>query len=395
MNNLLGPFSWSTLPVFFHSGNSSGIWNQEALSEIGRYSMVTFEKAHANMNRKGRQEHILPGECARVKKAATNSTTVAMYYLNSVFDWPFYELHDLMLENPKWRLKDTDGKDITITGKPDGAWCFNLSIPELREYWISDCLQAVADGCDGCYIDRSNNMTQVSVQSMSKEDSIRFELAHMETLSELNRRLADIGSFAISNNQGIPAEETVMMMFEDFAASEHCIRSLQLAAERNLGVQAHAGDIVDDGTNATENGCGHGDINAMAAFLIGAGEYAYYHCAKGWQSDEPWPLYPDAWLDWRDEYDRPLGKPLANGTKGSRDGIWRRFFSFGTYIEFDSKMGNGTIWWADGTIARGKPPIDRSQTGCTWQTMTNNGGRVDDLDYRHMYAADNSIVATM
>ena len=133
MNNLLGPFSWSTLPVFFHSGNSSGIWNQEALSEIGRYSMVTFEKAHANMNRKGRQEHILPGECARVKKAATNSTTVAMYYLNSVFDWPFYELHDLMLENPKWRLKDTDGKDITITGKPDGAWCFNLSIPELRQ----------------------------------------------------------------------------------------------------------------------------------------------------------------------------------------------------------------------------------------------------------------------
>jgi hypothetical protein len=189
MNDLLAPFSWNTLPVFFHSGNSSGIWSKEALSEIGRYSMVTFEKAHANQNRKGRQEHILPGECLRVKKAATGSTTVAMYYLNSVFDWPFYELHDLMLENPKWRLKDVDGKDITITGSPDGAWCFNLSIPELREYWISDCLQAVADGCDGCYIDRSNNMTQVSVQSMSKEESIRFELAHMETLSELNRRL--------------------------------------------------------------------------------------------------------------------------------------------------------------------------------------------------------------
>ena len=162
-----------------------------------------------------------------------------------------------------------------------------------------------------------------------------------------------------------------MMMFEDFAASEHCIESLQLAAERGLGVQAHAGDIVDDGTNATENGCGHGDINAMAAFLIGAGEYAYYHCAKGWSSDEPWPQRPDVWLDWREEYDRPLGQPIANGTKGSHDGIWRRFFSYGTFVEFDSNRGNGTIWWGDGTVQRGKPPLgdEAERDGCTWQTM--------------------------
>lgn len=132
-------------------------------------------------------------------------------------------------------------------------------------------------------------MTQVSRMQMSQEDAERFEIAHMETLSELHSRLAAINSFAISNNQGLPAEETVMMMFEDFAASEHCIKSMQLAAERGLGVQVRAGDIIDDGTNATTNGCAHGDVNAMAAFLIGAGDYSYHHCAKGWQSDEPWP----------------------------------------------------------------------------------------------------------
>ena len=398
MNNLLGPFSWSTLPVFFHSGNSSGVWSPEALVEIGRYSMATFEKAHANKNGRGRQEHILPGECQRVKAAAAaasngnKTNVVAMYYLNSVFDWPFYELHDLMLDHPEWRLKDASGKDITITGRPDGAWCFNLSVPELRERWISDCLQAVADGCDGCYIDRSNNMTQVSaVQFMSQEDSVRFELAHMQTLSELNRRLASIGSFAISNNQGLPAEGTTMMMFEDFAASEHCIQSLQLAAERGLGVQAHAGDIVDDGTNATENGCGHGDINAMAAFLIGAGEYAYYHCAKGWSSDEPWPERPDVWLDWRKEYDRPLGQPIANGTKGSFDGIWRRFFSYGTFVEFDSNRGNGTIWWGDGTVQRGKQPLDdeAKKDGCTWETMQN----MPNFDLNQKYFAGGDAIA--
>jgi hypothetical protein len=30
---------------------------------------------------------------------------------------------------------------------------------------------------------------------------------------------------------------------------------------------------------ASANTCVNGDTNAMAAFLIGAGEYCYYHCS--------------------------------------------------------------------------------------------------------------------
>ena len=40
----LPPFSWDTLPVFFHSSNSSGQYNDDALQTIARFQMVTIEK---------------------------------------------------------------------------------------------------------------------------------------------------------------------------------------------------------------------------------------------------------------------------------------------------------------------------------------------------------------
>jgi hypothetical protein len=40
----LPQFSWDTLPVFFHSSNSTGQYNDDAVKTIARYSMVTIEK---------------------------------------------------------------------------------------------------------------------------------------------------------------------------------------------------------------------------------------------------------------------------------------------------------------------------------------------------------------
>ena len=40
------PFSWETLPVFFHSGNQTGPWNDAAVKQIVRFPMATMEKDH-------------------------------------------------------------------------------------------------------------------------------------------------------------------------------------------------------------------------------------------------------------------------------------------------------------------------------------------------------------
>ena len=40
----LPQFSWDTLPVFFHSSNSTGQYNDDALKVIAKFQMVTIEK---------------------------------------------------------------------------------------------------------------------------------------------------------------------------------------------------------------------------------------------------------------------------------------------------------------------------------------------------------------
>jgi hypothetical protein len=71
-----------------------------------------------------------------------------MYYLNSVFDWPFYELHyqmHQMLDHPEWRLaKDKKTGEIlpsrTDQTGPGASICPStlhvVSPAELRELWI-------------------------------------------------------------------------------------------------------------------------------------------------------------------------------------------------------------------------------------------------------------------
>ena len=66
------------------------------------------------------------------------------------------------------------------------------------------------------------------------------------------------------------------MMIEDFVGNEKCIETLQTIVARGLVVEAHAGNYP------TGNTCVDGDTSSLAAFLIGAGNYSYYHCSMGW-----------------------------------------------------------------------------------------------------------------
>lgn len=76
----------------------------------------------------------------------------------------------------------------------------------------------------------------------------------------------------------------------------------------------------------------------IAAFLIGAGEYAYFGCGR-WNGtkDDTMPF------TWRPEYDKPLGFP--KGLAKYSNGVWTRLFASGTEVTFDAKNNKGTIKW--------------------------------------------------
>ena len=137
----------------------------------------------------------------------------------------------------------------------------------------------------------------------------------------------------------------------------------------------HAGNEYKGKENYS---CAEGGTNDLAAFLIAAGNYSYYHCTdNGFSTPAAWPAVPDEWLDWAPEHGFRLGTPLGPATRspsrtGANASIWRRDFASGTHVEFDGGNGNGTIWWADGPVQVGGTasvdPTTVGAIGCRWET---------------------------
>jgi hypothetical protein len=314
------------------------------------------------------QEIAAPAVCRRI--TALNSTTHTFMELNSVIDWPWnYKLHEKMVANPSWRLKrDNNGSDWL----QHGQFVYNLSNLDMRSAWIATCIAATEAGCMGCFIDQSNDVENGFGHSAA---AMAYSRDHLATLVELNEQLHARGKYAINNHLGDSGDHVRAMMIEDFAGSEKCIRLLQTIAARGIIAEVHAGNQFK-GSNYS---CAHGGTNDLAAFLIAAGNYSYFHCTdNGFSTTAAWPAVPDEWMDWAPEYGHRLGAPVGPATRSpSYTGavpasIWRRAFASGTRVEFDGGNGNGTIYWADGPVqVGGTASFNRTTVaamGCRWET---------------------------
>lgn len=300
-------FSWNTLPVFFHSANASGPWSPAAAKAIAKYAMATNEKNHAMLLPDGkRQSEELAGPVACRQIAKEGTGTATFFYLNSVIDWPFnFKLHGDMVKTPAWREKTATGGDIGPT-LPGSNWMYALEVPEMKAAWVKTCVDAVRAGCTGCFIDQATaGPGWARAGGATKEAAAKYGAGHLAALIELSHELASTGNYPILNHFGVNGSRAQgmsnpsAMMIEDFTGSELCVKRLQTIAERGFTVQAHAGN------SPKGNQCVDGDINAMAAFLVAAGDYSYYHCSftngqggSAWGSAKSWPAVPDSWLDW-------------------------------------------------------------------------------------------------
>lgn len=239
----------------------------------------------------------------------------------------------------------------------------------MRAAWVETCVAATRGGCTGCFIDQANVAEGIATWPASSPEVTTYRAAHLAALTELDAALAPTGGYGIYNHLGTRAYNTSTMMIEDFVGTETCITTLQTVAARGLAVEAHAGNYP------TGNTCVDADTNSLAAFLIGAGEYSYYHCAPGWGSDARWPSVPDDWLDWRKEYDAPLGAPIGLARKhpsatSAHASLWSRSFASGTRVAFDGGSNNGTIWWANGVVQSGEPrSLTAVARGCAWESL--------------------------
>jgi hypothetical protein len=358
--------SWDTLPLFFHSSNESGLWNAAAVARIATFPLVTLEKSQGWNNASDtRPEEARARDAAAQIKAANASVTV-LYYLNSLINWPFPALASWLEAHPQFELRNASGQPavMTLGGQATALHLFDQGAAEMRAQWSGDVLAQVDSGdFDGCFADRSHNLTNWGPEArLSPAQATAWQAGHHALLDNVTVALAARNATLLQNNRLAAGVQAAMI--EDFGASEACITALQAADALGILVEAHAGDLP----GGTDAHCAGGVTNSLAAFLIGAGRRAYYGCSPSWTTDPRWPAVPDAWLDPRPEYSRPLGLPTGPGVR-SGSGVWARNFSAGVTVTFDVAHGTGRIVWSDGTVQQGGGPPDPPKPGaCAWQT---------------------------
>lgn len=315
-------FSWDTLPVFYHSCNLSGAFTSEAIKVVAKFPLVTIEKGQGVFDPDDKRfaEDKILDTLRRVKTADPNVS--AIFYYNSLLDWPFYRLHEQFLQHPEWWVKKQDGSVCRMSGdgqfpNSTGILAFDFAQADVRDFWVDECVNMTRSGVvDGCFVDRAIDTPCGAGDAYRK--------GHVMVQQQLQIALGD-GLVIANHAYDMPGVSATMIEF--FGSNEESIQTLMAAAAQGKVVLAHGG-------------CGEGVI---AAFLIGAGQGSYFGCSHGWsvQSD---PIGEA----WRPEFDRPLGFPRGSAVK--EGDVYRRAFehpSGRTLVSFNVTSKLGLILWAD------------------------------------------------
>jgi hypothetical protein len=328
-------FSWDTLPVFFHSSNSSGPYSSDALKVIAKYPMVTIEKWMGYDVKDVDDEDEMVMAMKAVKNINPNVATY--FYMNSFKDRPeMTRMARELKENPDYALKDSNG---TLVKNGQGYYVFDLSNPKVRQWWLDTCINATkyADG-DGCYCDSSQHTDGNNFKPSITPDK---QTAWGEGLLTLTKDVQDalgVDKLLIGKVAGQPHVKAVQIEF--FSPKNTSITNLMMGLQNGQVMQAHVPVKVKCDGDLTDY---------IAAFLIGAEKGAYFGCGD-WSTEGD----DDAPFHWHPVYDKPLGAPLSSANYQNNTGIWTRQFSSGTNVTFSTSTNQGTILWGTGDNKREK-----------------------------------------
>ena len=320
----LPKFSWDTLPVFFHSSNSSGQYNEKALQTIAKFQMATIEKWMGYYVQGIDDEDEMVMAMIAIKKMNPKISTY--FYMNSYRDRPEMTRMAREAEQHKFFLLDATGTPVKYN--EHGYNVFDLSRPEVRQWWLNICLNATkfANG-DGCFCDMSADEHISFVPSVPAPRKKAWGDGMLSLTRDVQEALGN-DKLLIGKVADQPYVKSVQIEF--FAANNDSINSLMIGANVGQVMQTHVPITVPCSSDLTDY---------VAAFLIGAGKYSYFGCGS-WSAEGNDTLP----LTWRPEYDKPLGAPMGPAEYNS--GMWTRVFASGTQATFDTKTNKGTIKWA-------------------------------------------------
>jgi len=352
-NNVKPKFSWDTVGgmVFMQVCNDHGTeaepWDNATLHVLAKHPMVCFEKCQG-IYTPGYEEAKVVAACKALK--AINPNLSCIQYLNSELSFTGYKLDDELKAN-RYYLLDVEGKPVYQSGPSfgckdhkcpkEGLLLPDYSVPEAAAFFFSSCANITQSPyVDGCNIDRCNHLGHIDNDPMScaacvnKKQRIApakgvqaWNDGKLAALQALQKQLGEGPVICNLQAHGAVLPGVNSQNIEVFGPNEKSIKALQFMAAHGKLAKAHWYGQCNDRVKFQDG---------LAAFLVGAGQDAFFQCGQGWTTGP--------WLTWHQEYDKPLGSPISDAVNAN--GVYTRHFSKGTYVTFDIHRNKGQICWA-------------------------------------------------
>lgn len=210
--------------------------------------------------------------------------------------------------------------------------------PAARALFIEECVNATKSGfVDGCFCDRAVDGTPSDggddripcttncKYNLTAAQAEAYAAGHVKVLTDLQTALGQ-GPVIANHAYGPPHDNMLpgsvsFSMIEGFGPNNASIQELLMNSANGRGVQAHGRPTED----------------CLAAFLIGAGERAYFGIG-GW--GENGPTFDDHWMP---QFALPLGAPQAAASYNAATKSWTRKFGKGVTVTFEVEGGKGSI----------------------------------------------------
>lgn len=321
-------FNWDTVPIYIHFGTSEGFTDEDIQFIASHSNLVCMEKMQGHIPH-GSVEAGIAHDARRMKEV--NPDIKVLFYWNTFLDYPNYEAHEVYQNHPEWWLRT---RDSSLDKKQGRIKRYDLSKPEVREWWTDVVEKAVVDGpCDGVFMDAFPQIASqgnIKLWGQKKYDAIQKGL--IKTI-ELTRK--KIGADNLIMYNGIRNTDNIEFGMEyveltDISAIEHFGHFYSTSPDsmaRDIEAMIEAGkqgkivvmkawpgfDWLDKGIENVPhkellNRARKNLEFPLACFLVAAQPYSYFAYTWGYRKGH-------GSLDWYPEFDKPLGKPLGDAKK--------------------------------------------------------------------------------
>jgi hypothetical protein len=169
-------FSWDTIPRAFHGANKSGLFTNEAISQLSYCQMVTLEKWYTPCASQGPimsgpscdVEQKTFGTFSAIRNAATaggRNISINLYF-NSMFNFDFYAFAGTVFAaeaaGEKLLLRDHRGELVLVCNDGDfycNVTTYDHTVAAMRNMWVGAVVNATTSvgAVNGLFADHYQN----------------------------------------------------------------------------------------------------------------------------------------------------------------------------------------------------------------------------------------------